>query len=416
MKTVEERVSVLKALCNLDDAEVHLLKNACDGNLFTVLNSMVENVVGTFPLPLSIATNFIVNGKDRLVAMAIEEASVVAAASNAARMARTHGGFTVEPVQSMMIGQVQLINVPDVENALAGIARAERSIIDHANAQDPVLVKAGGGARRIEAFKIATDRGCMLDVHIIVDCLDAMGANAVNTMAEAIAPVLEEITGGETLLKIISNLAIHRIVRARAIFDKELLGGNDVITSILDAVEFARHDIFRATTHNKGIMNGVSAVILATGNDTRAVEAGAHAFAAWNRQYGPLTRFWRDDAGNLVGELEMPVAVGIIGGATKTHPVARLSLKLMEIQHASELSQIIGAVGLAQNLAALRALASEGIQKGHMRLHAGNIVRMAGIPEPYHARVIRELEKGGKIRIDVAREIYSRFTQSEGEK
>nr|MDO8117349.1 hydroxymethylglutaryl-CoA reductase, degradative [Candidatus Sigynarchaeota archaeon] len=276
-ENIKERAFILKELCNLDDTEVQLLTNACDGSLVSILNSMVENVVGTFPLPLAIATNFTINGKDRLVAMAIEEASVVAAASNAARMARTHGGFTVEPVQSMMIGQVQLINVPDAEHALAAIRRAEKSIIDHANAQDPVLVKAGGGARRIDAFKIATDKGCMLDVHIVVDCLDAMGANAVNTMAEAIAPTLEEITGGETLLKIISNLAIHRIVRARATFDKNLLGGDDVVVNILDAVEFARHDIFRATTHNKGIMNGVSAVVLATGNDTRAVEAGAHA-------------------------------------------------------------------------------------------------------------------------------------------
>ena len=371
-----------------------------------ILDSMVENVIGAFQLPLGIATNFIINGKERLVAMAIEEPSVVAAASNAARMARPHGGFVADPVKSLMIGQVQLVDVSDAGTAIAAIKKQEKRILEKGNEQDPVLVKAGGGAQRVEAFKIDTSIGTMVDVHVVVDCLDAMGANAVNTMAEKVAPLLGEITGGRPLLRIISNLAVHRVARSRATFDKDLLGGHNVVTAIIEAAEFANNDMYRATTHNKGIMNGASAVVRATGNDTRAVEAGAHAYAAWNHAYRPLTRYHVDDDGNLAGEIEMPVAVGIIGGATKTHPVAQLCLKIMEIDSAQTLSQVIASVGLAQNLAALRALVSEGIQKGHMKLHAKNVVRMAGIPEQFHERVIERMVARGTVRIDVAAEIY----------
>jgi hydroxymethylglutaryl-CoA reductase len=251
----------------------------------------------------------------------------------------------------------------------------------------------------------------MVDVHLIVDCLDAMGANAVNTMTENVAPLLAEITGGRPLLRIISNLAVHRVARVKATFDKELLGGADVVSAIIEAVEFANNDMYRAVTHNKGIMNGVSAVVRATGNDTRAVEAGAHAYAAWGHPYKPLTRFTIDTAGNLAGEIELPVAVGTIGGATKTHPVAQLCLKIMEIDGAQTLSQVIATVGLAQNLAALRALVSEGIQKGHMKLHAKNVVRMAGVPEQFHERVIEIMVARGKVRVDVAAEIYKEINK-----
>jgi len=377
-----------------------------DPGMAKILDSMVENVIGAFQLPLGIATNFIINGKERLVAMAIEEPSVVAAASNAARMARPHGGFVADPVKSLMIGQVQLVDVSDAGTAIAAIKKQEKRILEKGNEQDPVLVKAGGGAQRVEAFKIDTSIGTMVDVHVVVDCLDAMGANAVNTMAEKVAPLLGEITGGRPLLRIISNLAVHRVARSRATFDKDLLGGHNVVTAIIEAAEFANNDMYRATTHNKGIMNGASAVVRATGNDTRAVEAGAHAYAAWNHAYRPLTRYHVDDDGNLAGEIEMPVAVGIIGGATKTHPVAQLCLKIMEIDSAQTLSQVIASVGLAQNLAALRALVSEGIQKGHMKLHAKNVVRMAGIPEQFHERVIERMVARGTVRIDVAAEIY----------
>jgi hydroxymethylglutaryl-CoA reductase len=359
---------------------------------------MIENVIGAFPLPVGIATNFIINGVERLVTMAIEEPSVVAAASNAAKMARAHGGFEVDPVASLMIGQVQLVDVADPEAAKAAILEHQDELLEKANEKDPVLVSAGGGAMRLEVHDVDTSLGPMLDVHVIVNCLDAMGANAVNTMAETLAPLLEEITGAR-----------------RATFEKETLGGDAIVDGIIAAVEFAQNDMYRAATHNKGVMNGVSAVVRATGNDTRAVEAGAHAYAAWNKPYGPLTSYTKDEDGNLVGEIEMPVAVGIIGGATKTHPVARLCLKIMEIDSAQTLSQVIAAVGLAQNLAALRALVSEGIQKGHMRLHAKNIVRMANIPEAYHEQVIQEMVKRGTIRVDVAADIYGELAQKENE-
>ncbi|NMC07220.1 MAG: hydroxymethylglutaryl-CoA reductase, degradative [Candidatus Lokiarchaeota archaeon] len=405
-KTIEERLDTISMACHLSREAIEAIQKSMDPELARILDSMTENVIGAFPLPLGVATNFIINGKERLVTMATEEPSVVAAASNAARMARPHGGFTADPVTSIMIGQVQLVDVADARAAIVAIKQQEKQLLEKANEQDPLLVKAGGGARHLDAFNIETSIGPMVDVHLLVDCLDAMGANAVNTMVEKIAPLLGEITGGRPLLRIISNLAVHRVARARATFDKELLGGADVVSAIVAAVEFAGNDMYRAVTHNKGIMNGASAVVLATGNDTRAVEAGAHAYAAWGHPYKPLTRFMVDAGGNLAGEIELPVAVGIIGGATRTHPIAQLCLKIMEIDTAQVLSQVIASVGLAQNLAALRALVSEGIQQGHMKLHAKNVVRMAGIPEPFHERVIELMVARGKVRVDIAAEIY----------
>ncbi|MBN2151584.1 MAG: hydroxymethylglutaryl-CoA reductase, degradative [Candidatus Lokiarchaeota archaeon] len=374
-KTVKERIEAVAGACNLPPGAVAELESSMDPAMAKILDLMVENVIGAFQIPLGVATNFVINGKERLVAMATEEPSVVAAASNAARMARSHGGFVADPVESLMIGQVQLVDVDDAGAAIATIKGNEKRIIDVANEQDPVLVKAGGGARRVDAFKVDTSVGAMVDVHVVIDCLDAMGANAVNTMAEKVAPLLCDITGGRPLLRIISNLAVHRVARARATFDKELLGGSEVVAAVIQAVEFANHDMYRAATHNKGIMNGASAVVRATGNDTRAVEAGAHAYAAWGHPYRPLTRFRVDPAGNLLGEIELPVAVGIVGGATKAHPMAQLCLRIMEIDGAQTLSQVVASVGLAQNVAALRALAAEGIQKGHMKLHARKLGR-----------------------------------------
>ncbi|MHC1590699.1 MAG: hydroxymethylglutaryl-CoA reductase, degradative [Candidatus Helarchaeales archaeon] len=406
-KSLQERLEILQEKLHLSDNEIKLLEQGANGkNILGILDGMIENVVGIFPMPIGMATNFIINGKERLITMVIEEPSVVAAASNVARMTRPHGGFHAEPVKSFMIGQIQLLDVNDVAKTKEKILEHEQELLDLANKQDPVLVKMGGGAKEIKIHEVSTSRGMMLDVHLIVNCLDAMGANAVNTMVEAIAPLLEKITGCKSLLKIISNLAIHRVAKCKAVFDKDMLGGEEVVSGILDATEFARNDIYRAATHNKGIMNGVSAVVRATGNDTRAVEAGAHAYAAFNRDYQPLTSFSTDSDGNLVGEIEIPVAVGTIGGATRSHPLARLCLKIMEISNAEDLSQVIAAVGLAQNVAALRALVSEGIQKGHMKLHARNIVKMAGIPPEHEDQVLERLIKSGKIRIDVAKKIH----------
>jgi len=408
----EERLKIIANKTGLNEKEIELLKGCVVDEIQEIINGMIENVVGTFPMPIGIATNFIIDGKERLITMVTEEPSVVAAASNAARIARKHGGFRCEPVKSLMIGQVQLVGLKDAYSAGSIVAKNKDKILELANAQDPLLEKLGGGAKDLETHVIETGTGTMLIVHLIVDCLDAMGANAVNTMAEAIAPKLEDITGGRAILRIISNLASYRIARCKATFDKDLLGGEEIVADIIEAYEFAEHNIFRAATHNKGIMNGITAVTRATGNDTRAVEAGAHAYAAINGKYAPLTRYWKDDSGNLVGLIEIPAAVGVIGGAIKTHPLARICLKIMEINSADELSKILAAVGLAQNLAALKALVSEGIQKGHMKLHARNIVKIAGIPKSHQDIVIKQMAKSGRIRVDVARQIFEELIKN----
>ncbi|TFG00683.1 MAG: hydroxymethylglutaryl-CoA reductase, degradative, partial [Promethearchaeota archaeon] len=274
---------------------------------------------------------------------------------------------------------------------------------------DPLLNELGGGAIDLELRQLSTNKGVMLIVHLLVNVLDAMGANVVNTMAEAVTPYLEELTGGKIYLRIVSNLATHRLAKSRATFDKEDLGGEEVVEGILNAYEFALADPYRATTHNKGIMNGISALTLATGNDTRAIEAGAHAYAALKGRYQPLTRFDKDEEGNLIGEIELPLALGIIGGMTKVHPMAKLVLKILNVSSSSELSQVAAAVGLAQNVAALRALASEGIQKGHMALHSRNIAKLAGVPDKLIEKVAQQLIQDKKIRVDYAKEILNKI-------
>jgi len=372
---------------------------------------MIENVVGCMPLPLGIAVNFRINGKDYLVPMAIEEPSVVAAASNSAKMARAKGGFTARAMPPLMIGQMQVIGLKDVEGAVRRVLAEKKRLLELANACDPVLVKFGGGARDVEARVIETNAGKMLIVHLIVDVRDAMGANAVNTMCESLAAPVEEITGGNVLLKILTNLANMRTVKASATFAKEALGGEDAVDRIVLAYQFAANDIFRATTHNKGIMNGVDAVVLATGNDWRAVEAGAHAFASITGRYKPLTIFWKNSDGDLEGVLEMPLAVGLVGGATKTHPVAKLAVKILGVKTAGELAEVIASVGLAQNLAAIRALATEGIQRGHMGLHARNIAIAAGATGELIDKVAARMVEERKVRADRAKEILDELVK-----
>jgi hydroxymethylglutaryl-CoA reductase len=401
--STEERLNIVKEFAELSEEEVQAISST--GIDRDVLDRMIENVVGAFQLPLGIATNFQINGKDYLVPMAGEEPSVVAAASNAARMARIHGGFQSESTDPVMIGQIQVIKCPNPKAAKAAILAKKDELVKLANEQDPILVKFGGGAKDIKPRIIRTIKGPMVIVHILVDVRDAMGANAVNTMAEALSPEIEEITGGVVDLKIISNLAVHRLSRAKAIFDVESLGGMRVAERIVQAYAFAAADPYRAATHNKGIMNGSSAVVRATGNDTRAVEAGAHAYAAHKGQYTSLSRYEINANGQLEGSIEMPTAVGLIGGATKSHPVARAAIKILGVQTGKELGEIIACVGLAQNFAALRALSDEGIQKGHMKLHAKNIAVMAGAtPEELDA-VVAKLIEGGKVRIDKAQDI-----------
>ncbi|GCC10168.1 3-hydroxy-3-methylglutaryl-coenzyme A reductase [archaeon] len=407
----EERLEKVRKFANLEEKEVKAIAGV--GLSTEQAERMIENFIGTLELPIGIATNFLIDEKDYLVPMAIEEPSVVAAASNAAKMARVKGGFTTSATEPVMIGQIQLTGIRDPHSAKMEILRIKDKIIDKANEQDPILVKFGGGCKDIEVRVIDTKLGPMVITHLLVDCRDAMGANAINTMAEAVAPMLEDITGGNVYLRIISNLAKFRLARARAVFDKDAIGGEEVVDGILNAYAFAEADIFRCSTHNKGIMNGITAVTLATGNDTRAIEAGAHSYAAINGSYKPLTTYEKNKDGDLVGTIEVPVAAGLIGGATAVHPVAKASVKILGIKTASELSRIIATVGLAQNFAALRALATEGIQRGHMNLHARNIAAMAGAAGDEINKVAELLVKSKKVRMDKAKEILREIKAEE---
>lgn len=408
--TIDERLRKMAELVELAEEEVKLLSK--EGNLsLEIANRMVENVIGTMAYPFSVALNFLIDGKEYVVPMVIEETSVVAAASNAAKMTRAKGGIFTEATDPIMIGQVQLMKVSDPFSAKTKILEHREEILKLANDQDPVLTKFGGGAKDLEVRVLESPVGPMVVTHLLVDVRDAMGANAVNTMCEAIAPLIEKITGGKVYLRIISNLADRRLVRARTIVAKEELGGEDSVDAIVRAWAFAACDPYRAATHNKGIMNGVIAVAFATGQDHRAIEAGAHAYAARTGRYLPLSVWEKDENGDLVGTLEMPMAVGLIGGATKTHPVARVAVKILGIKTAAELARVMGAVGLAQNLAALRALALEGIQKGHMRLHARNIAVMAGATGELIEKIAEQMIKEGAIRFDRAQELIKEFTE-----
>lgn len=378
-------------------------------------DKMIENVAGRFDLPLGIAANFQVNGRDVLVPMAIEEPSVVAGASFMAKLARDGGGFRTGSTPPEMIGQIQLLDLDDLEAAREAILANKADLMELADSCDKIIVRLGGGARDIEvrAFEV-TPTGPMLIVHLIFDCRDAMGANMVNTACETIAPSLERITGGRVGLRILSNLADHRLAHAECTIPKESLAfgdypGGQVVDGIIEAWAFAAVDPYRAATQNKGIMNGIDPVIIATGNDWRAIEAGAHAYAARSGRYTSLTTWGKDPDGNLTGSLEMPMAVGIVGGATRVHPAAQVALKILGVKSASELAEIIVAVGLAQNLAALRALATEGIQKGHMSLHARQIAISAGATGSQIDDLVERMLSDGQINIEYAQNLLSEW-------
>lgn len=372
---------------------------------------MIENVIGLHSLPLGIALNFMVNGRDVLVPMTLEEPSVVAGASFMAKLARGGGGFHATTSDPHMIGQMQVINVVNLHEAKLKIYENKADLLAEADSIDPILKKFGGGARDLEVRVIADSPiGGFLVVHLIYDVRDAMGANAVNTACERLAPKIEAITGGKVHLRILSNLADRRIARARCTIPvKDLafdtFSGEEVRDGIIAAYAFAAVDPYRAATHNKGIMNGVDSVVIATGNDWRAIEAGAHAYAVKNGQYTSLSTWGKDADGNLVGTLEMPMAVGIVGGATKVHPAAQAAVKLMGVKTASELAEIIVSVGLAQNMAALRALATEGIQRGHMSLHARQVAIAAGATGDLVEKVAAQMVAEKVVRIDRAEDI-----------
>jgi hydroxymethylglutaryl-CoA reductase len=397
---LDERIELLREFANLTEEQA---------------DHMIENVAGVLALPLGIATNFSINGRDYLIPMAIEEPSVVAGASFAARLVRDGGGFRTGSDEPWMIGQIQVLDVQDPWAARFELLAARERILALASAQDPVIVKLGGGARDLEVRILEqTAVGPMLAVHLIYDARDAMGANTVNTALEAVAPLVAEITGGRTLLRILSNLADRRLARAKAVVPAESLAHGDfsgaqVAQGIVEAWAFAAADPYRAATHNKGIMNGIDAVVIATGNDWRAIEAGAHAYAARSGRYTSLSTWHLDEPGNLVGTLELPMAVGIVGGATRVHPTAKAALKLLGVKTARELAEVITAVGLAQNLAALRALASEGIQRGHMKLHARQVAIAAGAEGDMIERVVQAMLQDKVVRLDKAEVIVSQL-------
>lgn len=378
-----------------------------DTRMASIADRMIENAVGTFSIPLGVAANFLVNGIDYLVPMATEEPSVVAAASNAALIAREKGGFRTSSTAPVMIAQVQILDVADPYGARLRLLEARDELLALANEQDPLLIQLGGGARDIEVRLLESGDFRSVVLHLQVDVRDAMGANAVNTMAEALAPRIAAIARGRSLLRILSNKADLRLVRARAVFDAEKLGGPEVVDGIVDASRFAAADPYRAATHNKGIMNGISAVVLATGNDTRAIEAGAHCHACRDGRYTSLSYFEKDADGNLVGTIELPLALGLVGGATKTHPAAQAAVKLLAVKSAVQLAEITAAVGLAQNMAALRALATEGIQRGHMSLHARNVAAAAGADEGEIGALVERLVVDGHVRLDRAQQLLA---------
>jgi hydroxymethylglutaryl-CoA reductase len=415
-RSIAERRAFVREWAGLTDEEARSLEFPPGVDPGT-LDRMIENVVGVMPLPLGIATNFRINGTDRLVPMAIEEPSVVAAASNAAKVARSAGGFAAQSTAPVMIGQVQVLDVPDPVAARLRVLDKKEDLLAAANAKDPVLVKFGGGAKDLEVRILATPRGQMMVVHLLVDARDAGGMNAVNTMCEALAPEFARLTGGRVVLRIISNLAIHRLARAHATFPAaalktETASGPEVVDAILDAYALAVADPFRCATHNKGIMNGISSVVIATGNDFRAIESGAHTYAAWRADETgadtavlPLTTYEKNKDGDLVGTIEFPAPVGLIGGATAVHPTAKTNVKILGVKTARELGEVLAAVGLAQNFSALRALATEGIQRGHMELHARNLAVSAGARPDEVDRVVERLVKDHQVRFDRAKEI-----------
>lgn len=409
--TPEKRLRFIAEFAHLDKRELLILRSSSPLKVDTA-DRMIENVVGLMPVPLGVAVNFLINGKDRLIPMAIEEPSVVAGASHAAKMARSKGGFWTSSTPPVMIGQIQVVECADPDRARASILASTKEILGKANEQDPVLVSKGGGAVGLEAKVIKTILWPMVVAELLVNCGDAMGANAVNTMAEAVAPLIERVTGGHVYLRIISNLADKRLARARVTVAKEAVGGAEVVDGIINAYAFAAADPYRCATHNKGVMNGITAVVLATGNDTRAIEAGAHAYAARSGQYSPLTRWSKSAEGDLVGEIEVPMAVGLIGGATAVHPVAKVAVKILGVKSARELAETIAAVGLCQNLAALRALAAEGIQRGHMRLHARNLAATAGATGDLIDKIALKMVGERKIRIDRAKELLAEYSKS----
>jgi len=403
-KTRKERLEILKKFAGLSDEEIQIIENSDGGISYDKADKMVENAIGTFSLPLGIATNFRINDKDYLIPMVIEEPSVIAAASKAAKIAKTKSGFKAEADESFSIGQIQVLDV-NLQEAILKITESSNEILELANSKSQTLSKIGKGAKEISCRQIKTDSDNVLVVELLIDVGDAMGANITNTMCEAVAPLIEKLTGGRILLRILSNYSTRRLARATAIFDKESVGGEKIVDDIILAYQFAKHDVYRAVTHNKGIMNGIIAVANATGQDSRAIEAAANAYASRSGQYSSLTEWTKDGKGNLIGKIELPLSVGIIGGIVNIHPLAKICTKILGVKSAKELACIMVSVGLAQNFSAIRALATEGIQKGHMKLHARNLAAAAGANGEQIDKIVRKMVEEKNISLNRAKEL-----------
>ena len=403
-KSRKDRLEIIGDFANLSEDELNTLENMNGGISFDKADKMIENAIGTFSLPLGIATNFKINNKDYVVPMVIEEPSVIAAASKGAKIARIKGGFEVTADESYSIGQIQILNT-DTNIAIKKINEQTDEILKLANSKSNTLSKMNKGAKEIMCKEIDTPSGSMLIVELLIDVGDAMGANVTNTMCEAVSPLIEEITGGKALLRILSNYSTRRMVKAKAVFEKESVGGENVVDNIILAYEFADNDVYRAVTHNKGIMNGIISVANAVGQDSRAIEAAANAYAAISGKYRSLSKWSKDDDGNLVGILEIPLSVGIVGGIANVHPVAKICAKILNVESAQELACVMTATGLAQNYSAIRALSTEGIQKGHMRLHARNLAAAAGATPEQIDLIVEKMVQANSISLDKAKEL-----------
>lgn len=408
----DERLYYLKTKTNLDEKEIDLFRNVATAFKFDTINGMVENAIGIFPLPIGIATNFVINGKEYLIPMAIEEPSVIAAASNAAKIAGRGGGFVAHADDSIMIGQVQLIpvyknptNKSEIDDDIIKVLQENKNKITLLANTKSKFAKCIDIKFKLVEDESINNLGRMIIVEILVDTKDAMGANVINTMCESIAPEIELLTGGKVILKILSNYATERLVRCKAIFPRDLIGGENILKRILFAYAMAYTDTHRAVTHNKGIMNGIDSVAIAAGQDFRAIEAGCHAYACRDGHYRSLTKWYQDSNGDLVGEIEIPMAVGTVGGITNTHPIVKSCLKLLNVSSSKELATIIAASGLAQNFSAIRALSDEGIQKGHMKLHSKNIAIIAGATNEQIEFVSKKMIEESNVSVSRAREI-----------
>ena len=407
-KSRKDRLDIVASFANLTGEELDVLQSDDGGVSFDKADKMIENAIGTFALPLGIATNFKINGKDYVVPMVIEEPSVIAAASKGAKIARIKGGFEVSADESFSIGQIQMLDV-DVSSAIPRIKDRSNEILQLANSKSNTLSKMGKGAKEVSCKEIDAPSGKMLIVELLIDVGDAMGANVTNTMCEAVSPLIEKITGGRALLRILSNYSTRRLVKAKAVFEKNAVGGEQVVDNIISAFEFADNDVYRAVTHNKGIMNGTIAVANAVGQDSRAIEAAANAYAAQSGMYRSLSKWSKDDDGNLIGTLEIPLSVGIVGGIANVHSVAKACIKILGVSSAQELACVMTATGLAQNYSAIRALATEGIQKGHMRLHARNLASAAGATPDQIDEIVQKMIEEKKISLDRAKELLEQI-------